>query len=839
MKGRNNMKRKIFGTILCMMMISSMFGAIASAGDWTQFGHDNQNTRHSDSPLTIEYPEYYQMYELDVSTDDFTTIQEPVISENKMYITYRLYDGANNKVNFACFNTDTGDEIFNYEYSNTNDVYKVYTSPAISIEDDRVLMKIEVKPSGQSKYYKTIIKAYDLDGNEQWEKIIYQNNGIKYMREGSEFIIHDDNAYLFAPIQKTNNDVCLALFKFNLQNGDYEYGIYDTGSNSASQMHSTLVYKYLDSMSPALDENRGMIWHAWQGDLYQFNINNLNFEEKIAHPHSNHKFVATPVIDNDFLYILGWKADNQQSHIYCYDLSDLTNYNWYKSFSALTGTSHTIPVFSVVNDNVIIPCTNCLLIYKDNGNILKSVLNGGRKYSPTVVKDNIYVSNSYGKIYSMDLEGNINWEFDSYPEYTDDHNGYEASKITVDNDGCIYLSHAIYHPCSPSRIVKIGNILPSEKPNKPIGYSLGEKDQLLSFDFTGILTYLYKLMYKIDWGDGTTSGWLGPFDSEENFSLLHKWINDGEYDIRVKSSKQINIKLLQSDWSDPLTITIVDDGYPLTISAYGPYEGYVGDEIQFTGIVIGGEAPYTYHWDFGDGTIVEGTTSDEQNPIHVYYDDSGYGSYDVTFTVTDDEGTIKLSDTEAVIHALLPIKIDLNKPYQSFVYESIEFEADVTGGQSPYTYHWDFGDGLFSDRESPTHTYKESGDYTLTLTVTDNMTNTRNITETVKIRGFDIEDIRGGIGISVDLTNKLLISKTISYTIDIVGGGSLSFSLFNIDTHIDEKINVKSLSTETIKIPTMSIGKATVTVTAKCAGQPEVIKECDAFIFLFYVFIYG
>jgi len=52
-----------------------------------------------------------------------------------------------------------------------------------------------------------------------------------------------------------------------------------------------------------------------------------------------------------------------------------------------------------------------------------------------------------------------------------------------------------------------------------------------------------------------------------------------------------------------------------------------GNELQFIGIVSEGASPFTWSWDFGDGT-----TSDEQNPTHAFNDK---GTYLVTLTVTD------------------------------------------------------------------------------------------------------------------------------------------------------------------------------------------------------------
>lgn len=82
-----------------------------------------------------------------------------------------------------------------------------------------------------------------------------------------------------------------------------------------------------------------------------------------------------------------------------------------------------------------------------------------------------------------------------------------------------------------------------------------------------------------------------------------------------------------------------NESLPLEVDAGGPYNGFVGETIDFTGMVTGGVAPYLYHWDFGDNT-----TSNEQSPSHVY---STEGVYQTVFTVIDDAGTQE-NDTATV-----------------------------------------------------------------------------------------------------------------------------------------------------------------------------------------------
>ena len=56
--------------------------------------------------------------------------------------------------------------------------------------------------------------------------------------------------------------------------------------------------------------------------------------------------------------------------------------------------------------------------------------------------------------------------------------------------------------------------------------------------------------------------------------------------------------------------------------------------------------------------------------------------------------------------------------------KSVQFTPTVSGGFSPYSYEWNFGDGSTSTEAVPTHTYHKSGTFTVTLKITDDKGNT-------------------------------------------------------------------------------------------------------------------
>lgn len=62
---------------------------------------------------------------------------------------------------------------------------------------------------------------------------------------------------------------------------------------------------------------------------------------------------------------------------------------------------------------------------------------------------------------------------------------------------------------------------------------------------------------------------------------------------------------------------------------------------------------------------------------------------------------------------------DADGPYEAEVKEDIQFIGDATGGDEPYNWSWDFGDGNSSYEQTPLYNYSVEGVYIVNLTVTD------------------------------------------------------------------------------------------------------------------------
>ncbi len=162
---------------------------------------------------------------------------------------------------------------------------------------------------------------------------------------------------------------------------------------------------------------------------------------------------------------------------------------------------------------------------------------------------------------------------------------------------------------------------------------------------------------------------------------------------------------------------------PMAGFSFEPSEGFAPLSVNFTDQSEPGMGTISlWDWDFGDGG-----TSTEQNPTYVF---TTAGEWNVKLVVENSQG---ISDSTTAV-------VTVNQPNPP----TVDFTSDVTEGDTPLTvqytdlsdqgdgellsWEWDFGDGGSSTEQLPVYTYEESGEFTVSLTVTDIYT--LSVTET-------------------------------------------------------------------------------------------------------------
>jgi len=140
---------------------------------------------------------------------------------------------------------------------------------------------------------------------------------------------------------------------------------------------------------------------------------------------------------------------------------------------------------------------------------------------------------------------------------------------------------------------------PPETPSTPDGPNQGILNTEYSFTSSTTEPDGEDVYYMFDWGDGTYSEWLGPYASGSTVTASHSWNTVGNYDIKV-TAKDINGA--QSAWSEPHTITIVENQPPNIPTITGPSNVKPGIQYTFTFTATdpdGDDIQYNVVW--GDG----------------------------------------------------------------------------------------------------------------------------------------------------------------------------------------------------------------------------------------------
>ena len=148
--------------------------------------------------------------------------------------------------------------------------------------------------------------------------------------------------------------------------------------------------------------------------------------------------------------------------------------------------------------------------------------------------------------------------------------------------------------------------------------------------------------------------------------------------------------------------------------------------IQFSGYVDGGQPPYNYHWDFGDNS-----QSFEKDPFHLY---NTSGIFNVIFQVSDQNGVIKSQQISIEVIEELDVNIIASNTSGEAPL-TVEFSSVVSGGEEPYKYTWEFGDGTSSDEPNPAHTYITPQNFTATLNLKDQ--ENRTTSESIEIQVYN------------------------------------------------------------------------------------------------------
>lgn len=237
-------------------------------------------------------------------------------------------------------------------------------------------------------------------------------------------------------------------------------------------------------------------------------------------------------------------------------------------------------------------------------------------------------------------------------------------------------------------------------------------------------------------------------------------------------------------------------------------DGSVGREY-FSSSVTSGDAPlkvtfhggtgYANYWTFGDGS--QQYVGENQTVEHTYLEPGQY-----TVSLYEDNVGGKAAITK--YHYITVT--GLTRPFASFTSEKVSVPKSLTikftdtSIGKPISWYWDFGDGASSTEQNPTHTYSAAGNYTVSLTASNE--NSTNST-------FRVIDVFKTTGPFAYVTNDRNISVIDTATDKVVDTMEIGSGLVGVAVNpTGTKVYAANESNNTVSVIDTSISKIIATV---------------------------
>lgn len=207
---------------------------------------------------------------------------------------------------------------------------------------------------------------------------------------------------------------------------------------------------------------------------------------------------------------------------------------------------------------------------------------------------------------------------------------------------------------------------------------------------------------------------LGDGNQSTQRSLGHTYIKAGNYNVSLKvidaagytATNQTEVTVASGTLSIIASSNVTDASLPITFSARTEY----------------GSTALTYAWSLGNGNTSSSAV------VTQAYGSPGY--YKVTLVVSN--SSTQLASAAYLVLVLPDPQISINSASTVRAGNTVNFTVAVTGGESPYSYAWNLGDGNTSTQQSPQQSYSRPGNYTVTVSVTDAAGKT--VTKSVNIK---------------------------------------------------------------------------------------------------------
>jgi len=507
----NNSLKKKLAILNIFLFVGVVFTASVN-GDLEKISIKSETYINGDISLYVDPPEIlwdktFGGINMDYGVDIKQT------KDNGYIITGSTYSFGSDLSDAWLIKTDSyGNEEWNKTYDKK---YEIDTDEmAFSVQqtnDDGYIIAGDVSPYWEG-YFDLFLVKTDNTGDEQWQKVY----GGSDVERANEIIKCIDDGYIIAGMECSSGDSCDAwLFKID-DDGEELWNKTYGGDNLESfrSLKQTTDGGYiLTGVTYSYGRGWGNIWLV-KTDSNGNELWNKTFGTGAAH---DGKYVQQTT-DGGYI-ILGDTGSlaSVDNNAWLIKTDSYGNEEWNKTYDRNNGYDHCDSVQETNDGGYILIGDTCSL-------------------EENTCDIWLFKTNEYGdKIWEMTL-GRDNIEWGQSVQQTSD-GGYILIGTIRSND--------TYGLDRDTWLIKIASEDTPKKPtlNGPVNGKSGENQEytISTIDPNGD-----DVLYYIDWGDGTNSGWIGPYNSGEICNINHNWREKNTYIIKAKAK---DTNGLESGWS--------------------------------------------------------------------------------------------------------------------------------------------------------------------------------------------------------------------------------------------------------------------------------------------------
>lgn len=210
---------------------------------------------------------------------------------------------------------------------------------------------------------------------------------------------------------------------------------------------------------------------------------------------------------------------------------------------------------------------------------------------------------------------------------------------------------------------------------------------------------------------GTTYFWnFGDATNSTSFSPAHTYTSNGTYTVSLAA----NNNFTASCASTKTAVVIVNS--ICNLAANFTYTMGANGLVNFISTSIGTNSFTNYRWTFGNGIVLSGNNMTSTAQTY-----TANGTYVVTLkdSTSNPACVSQISQTINIGNVVNPCNLSAN--FSGAGTNGVfNFNNTSTGTSAGVTYLWNFGDATTSPSVSPSHTYTNAGNYTVTLSANNN-----------------------------------------------------------------------------------------------------------------------